>query len=281
VLDFSDNRRVVSDMRSPPGQPRGSWVCRGCTAGKPPGRSRLNSAFADLDYAIYLARPERRSSAGASAAKPPLTAEPRRQRPVRWTRRSLLVMTPRRELGGDLMLRLPCSSAVSGTAIALAAALMTERLVRRRAHAEELAAKPRLFSEQRSGRADAAAQPLPEERPESRVDLGFDMCGVDGVDIGGDWYDVIGVGDGKVIIVVGDVSVVARAATAMASLRYRSVRTWSRRSAGNRALQLTNLINVAGTATCDRVCGRVDVAGHSVSFANAGHPNPLRSTSDC
>jgi len=40
--------------------------------------------------------------------------------------------------------------------------------------------------------------------------------------------------------------------------------------------KLTNLINVVRDGHFATVlCGLVDVAGHSVSFANAGHPNPL------
>src|SRR5439155_497229 len=96
-----------------------------------------------------------------------------------------------------------------GTAIALAAALMTERLVRRRAHAEQLAEQNALlFSEQRSVAQTLQQSLLPEERPEfPGLDLAVRYVpGVDGVDIGGDWYDVIGVGDSKVVIVVGDVS---------------------------------------------------------------------------
>ena len=77
-----------------------------------------------------------------------------------------IVMTPRRALGGSLLARLPWLIAGLGTAIALAAALMTERLVRRRAHAEQLALQnARLFSEQRSVAQTLQHCLLPEERP--------------------------------------------------------------------------------------------------------------------
>ena len=96
-----------------------------------------------------------------------------------------------------------------GFVIALAAALMAERLVRRRADAEDLAQQnARLFSEQRSVAQTLQHSLLPEEKPEfPGLDLAVRYVpGVDGVDIGGDWYDVIGVDDGQVILVVGDVS---------------------------------------------------------------------------
>ncbi len=47
------------------------------------------------------------------------------------------------------------------------------------------------------------------------------VAGVEGVDIGGDWYDVVTLDDGRLFFVVGDVSGRGlRAATVMASLRY-------------------------------------------------------------
>ena len=46
-------------------------------------------------------------------------------------------------------------------------------------------------------------------------------AGVEGVDIGGDWYDAIAVDDERLLLVVGDVSGRGlRAATTMAELRY-------------------------------------------------------------
>ncbi len=241
-----------------------------------------NSAFADLDYAIYLGSTANVDHLlAASVAKPQLTGRTAEDSVPFGDTTLHLVMTPRRELGGDLMVRLPWLIGGVGIAIALAAALMTERLVRRRAHAEELAQQnARLFSEQRSVAQTLQNSLLPEERPEfPGLDLAVRYVpGVDGVDIGGDWYDVIGVGDGQVIIVVGDVSGRGlRAATAMASLRY-AIRAYVAQGDAPEIVlfKLTNLINVVRDGHFATVlCGLVDVAEHSVTFANAGHPNPL------
>jgi len=85
-----------------------------------------NSAFADLDYAIYLGSTVNVDHLlAASAAKPQLTGRTAEESVPFGDTTLLLVMTPRRELGGDLMLRLPWLIAGVGTAIAVGAALVT------------------------------------------------------------------------------------------------------------------------------------------------------------
>jgi serine phosphatase RsbU (regulator of sigma subunit) len=101
--------------------------------------------------------------------------------------------------------------------------------------------------------------------------------GVDGVDVGGDWYDVIDVGDGKVMLIVGDVSGRGlRAATVMAALRY-AIRAYAADgdSPDLILLKLSKLINVGDGHFATVLCGLVDVAERRITFANAGHPSPL------
>ena len=104
------------------------------------------------------------------------------------------------------------------------------------------------------------------------------MPGVDGVDIGGDWYDVIDVGGGQVILVVGDVSGRGlRAATEMASLRY-AIRAYAAQGDPPEVIlsKLSRLINLVRDGHFATVlCGLVNVAERRVTFANAGHPSPL------
>ncbi len=241
-----------------------------------------NSAFSDLDYAIYLGpTADLGHLLAASVANPRFTGHTAEDTVPFGDNTLHIVMSPRRDLGGNLLLRLPWIIGALGTALAVAAALMTERLVRRRAHAEQLARQNALlFSEQRSVAQTLQHSLLPEENPEFP---GLEIAvryvpGVDGVDIGGDWYDVIGVDEGKVIIVVGDVSGRGlRAATAMASLRY-SIRAYVAQGDAPEIIlsKLTKLINVVRDGHFATVlCGLVDVQEHSVTLANAGHPNPL------
>jgi serine phosphatase RsbU (regulator of sigma subunit) len=242
-----------------------------------------NSAFSDLDYAIYLgntANPDRllASSFADSGLRGRRTAATR----VNFGDSQLsLVMAPRRQLGGDVLARLPWIIGAVGLVIALAAALLTERLVRGREHAERLAQMTtRLLSEQRSVAQTLQHSLLPEVLPEFE---GLDLAvryvpGVDGVDVGGDWYDVIDVGAGQVLLVVGDVSGRGlRAATVMASLRY-AIRAFA--SQGDTPdeilFKLSRLIDVGKDGHFATVlCGLVNVAERRVTFANAGHPNPL------
>ena len=241
-----------------------------------------NSAFADLDYAIFLG-PETDADhlIAASSVDPHFAGRTASNRVSFGDTTLELVMTPRRQLGGDLLARLPWLIGGIGAVIALAAGLMTERLIRRRTHAEFLAQQnARLFSEQRGVAQTLQHALLPDELPAfSGLELAVRYVpGVDGVDIGGDWYDVIGLDDGRVLLVVGDVSGRGlRAATLMASLRY-GIRAYAAQGDAPATIlfKLTKLIDIVRDGHFATVlCGLVDVREHRVTFANAGHPNPL------
>jgi serine phosphatase RsbU (regulator of sigma subunit) len=241
-----------------------------------------NSAFSDLDYAIYLGTTDDvKHLLAASVADPHFTGRSVANNVAFGDSTLRIVLSPRRELGGSLLARLPWLIGGFGIAIAVAAALMTERLVRRREHAEALAAQNALlFSEQRSVAQTLQHSLLPDEKPEfPGLELAVRYVpGVDGVDIGGDWYDVIDVGDGQVILVVGDVSGRGlRAATEMASLRY-AMRAYAAQGdpPGVILSKLSRLINLVRDGHFATVlCGLVNVAERRVTFANAGHPGPL------
>ena len=81
----------------------------------------------------------------------------------------------------------------------------------------------RLYSEQRTIAQTLQHALLPEALPKIQgVETGARYeAGVEGVDIGGDWYDLIALDDHRLLLVVGDVSGRGvRAAATMASLRY-------------------------------------------------------------
>lgn len=250
-------------------------------------RVDTNTAFNDVDYAIYLGRDSSTRELIASSNANPNFGGRKAATNIAFGDRTLhLVLTPRQELGGTLLPRLPWIIAILGSIITIVAALMTERLVRRRADAEFLAAEnAHLFRQQRSVAQTLQHSLLPERLPE--VD-GLDIAvryatGVDGVDIGGDWYDVIVNDDGRVLIVVGDVSGRGlRAATVMASLRY-AIHAYAAQG-DEPATILTKLGSLISVERDDHfatvLCGLVDVAGHRLSIANAGHPSPLLVTGD-
>jgi hypothetical protein len=265
------------------------YVVYGEASLPPNRRSRVgnNSAFADVDYAIYLGHDKSsRSLLAASLANPNFKGRTASSSVAFGDGSLLVVLTPREELGGTLLPRLPWLIAVIGTAITLAAALMTERLVRRRSDAELLAREnAELFREQRSVAQTLQHSLLPDRLPE--VD-GLDLAvryapGADGVDVGGDWYDVMIVDDDRVLFVVGDVSGRGlRAATVMAALRY-GIHAYAAQGDDPATIltKLTKLISVERDGHFATVlCGTVDVTDHRVSMASAGHPNPLVVTED-
>jgi serine phosphatase RsbU (regulator of sigma subunit) len=241
-----------------------------------------NSAFSDLDYAIYVgSTADPAHLLAASVADPRFRGRTASDSLPFGDTTLLIVMTPRRQLGGELLARLPWLIGGFGILIALAAALMTERLLRRRMHAEQLAEQnARLFSEQRSVAQTLQHSLLPEELPEfAGLQLSVRYVpGADGVEIGGDWYDVMGVDDDGIIFVVGDVSGRGlRAATVMASLRY-AIRAYAAQGDDPAAIlvKLAKLIDIVRDGHFATVlCGRVNVAERMLTIANAGHPNPL------
>jgi PAS domain S-box-containing protein len=108
------------------------------------------------------------------------------------------------------------------------------------------------------------------------------LVGVDGNQVGGDWYDVLPLPDGAVGIAVGDVvGHDLRAAAAMGQLRgvVRSY-AWDGGQPGSvldRCDQLVQGLDMAAMATA--VYARLDPPGPDgtriLHYANAGHPTPL------
>ena len=108
------------------------------------------------------------------------------------------------------------------------------------------------------------------------------LVGVDGNQVGGDWYDVLPLPDGAVGIAVGDVvGHDLRAAAAMGQLRgvVRSY-AWDGGQPGSvldRCDQLVQGLDMAAMATA--VYARLDPPGsdgtRTLHYANAGHPTPL------
>lgn len=252
-------------------------------------RLETSSAFSDLNYAVYLGSSERSADLLAtSLAHLPVTGRRAATTVPFGDATFRLVMTPRGTLGGSLSKTLPWVIAGVGTVLAVTAALVTERLVRRRRRAEDDAAgfaedageSRRLYAEQR-GLAQALQHALlPREVPDfAGLDIGvLYLPGVGGVEIGGDWYDIVRLGDSTFLLVLGDVSGRGlRAATIMASLRY-AIRAYA---AQGDAPELI-LAKLSHVLSLDRdghfatiLCAAVDVDTHEMTVANAGHLNPL------
>lgn len=283
----SQNPRLGYEFNS--SLPNRRFVAYAETALPPHRQSALakNSAFSDLSFALYLgrsARPanlleasvDRVPSHGAVAVVPFGDSA------------FTLVVQPRGSLSGTLSERLPWIIAVFGALLALAAAVTTERLVRRRRQAESLAGaldqvaeeNRRLYTEQRTIAQTLQHALLPELLPDME---GIDSSsryvpGVKGIDVGGDWYDLIAIDDRTALFVVGDVSGRGLdAAVVMASLRY-AIRAYAAQGDAP-ALILTKLSDLVSVERAGHfatvLCAQCDIDRHEITVANAGHLPPL------
>lgn len=242
---------------------------------------RSDSAFVGLDYAIYLGKGEEPDHLVA-ASRPALPLRGRRAvEHIPFGDTTLtLVMSPTEDLGGSLLAKLPWIVLGGGVVLTLGAGWLTESLLRRRHHAELLALEnARLYAEQREAAHTLQQNLLPRTLPDlPEVDIAVRYVpGVSGTEVGGDWYDVIEA-DGRLVVVVGDVSGRGLAAAAvMASVRY-----------GMRALaaqgfppqEILARVELCDSAERDGhfatvLCGVIDLSTGTASVANAGHPPPL------
>jgi serine phosphatase RsbU (regulator of sigma subunit) len=257
----------------------------------PNRRSRFqsNSAFADLDYALYLGRTQN---------APNLLVTDLKKLPITGRHASVsipfgdsaftFVVTPRRPLAGSFAQRLPWIIAIVGLLLSLGAAALTARLIARRNQAQELAVSleqiadenRRLYAEQRTIARTLQHALLPEALPKVHgVETSARYeAGVEGVEIGGDWYDLIALDDHRLLLVVGDVSGRGvRAAATMASLRF-AIHAYAAQDDPPEAIlaKLSNLVNVNTSGQLATVlCAVVDVNAHRLTVTSAGHLPPL------
>ncbi len=261
-----------------------SYVVYSETLVAPGRRARVasNSAFSDLGYAIYLgskADPERLIA--ASPGDDPIRERHATETVPFGDTALLLVITPHHELGGGLLAALPWTIGIAGTLFAIAAAAVTERLSRRRDLAEDLAQEnARLYSQQRTVAHTLQQSLLPSSMPQlAGVECAARyLPGVAGVDVGGDWYDVMELDAQRAFFVVGDVSGRGvHAATVMASLRF-SMHAYALQGDPpatilGKSARLVNLDRDGHYATV--LCGLIDAQAGTLTLANAGHPEPL------
>jgi serine phosphatase RsbU (regulator of sigma subunit) len=199
-----------------------------------------------------------------------------------------LVMSSRGTLAGSLPKNLPWIIAILGTVLTAAATLMTLRLTQRRRAAEELAQRlevtatenRRLYAEQRTIAQTLQHALLPDALPQGphlEASARYE-AGELGVDVGGDWYDVIELDEQRLLLVVGDVSGRGlRAATTMASLRY-AIRAYAAEGDLPPAIltKVSRLVSVAVTGQLATIlCVLVDTEERTISVTSAGHLPPM------
>ena len=240
------------------------------------------SSFPNLNFALYL---------GGGAQQQELLEATTNQLPIggrtatttiQFANTHLtLVGTPTQPLGGSLSRRLTAIVILVGVVLAFGAAVITERLVRRRKSAELLAEENRRLYGEQQGLAESLQRALlPGIIPEipgveiaTRYEAGLDV-----MEIGGDWFDVIASSDGGFVFVVGDVSGRGvQAAIVMASLHY-AIRAYVAQGdpPGQILTKLCALLDVGRDGHFATVlCGRVDQDRREVALSSAGHLPPL------
>jgi serine phosphatase RsbU (regulator of sigma subunit) len=239
-----------------------------------------SSPFADLRFALYLGPKATSSELLEETAPPPRSG---------WTTSTAvpfgdtvitLVGSSSDQLAGGLSAALPWIVLGVGVVLALASGSTVEYMARRRAFAESLANdNARLYREQRDIAVTLQHALLPQVPVVDGVEIAARyLAGVAGIEVGGDWYDVIRTGERRFVFFVGDVSGRGlRAATTMASLRY-AVRAYVAQGDDIETVlaKLGDLLDVEVDHHFATVLAAdVDLARGQVRLASAGHFMPL------
>jgi serine phosphatase RsbU (regulator of sigma subunit) len=252
-------------------------------------RFQRSSSFADLDYALYLGRSQSNAALLVSDLKKPPMQGRQASISIPFGDSALtFVVSPRRPLGGTFAERLPWGVGILGLLLSLGAGALTVRMIDRRNHAQQLASSleqtadenRRLYSEQRLISRTLQHALLPEALPKiPGVETGARYeSGVEGVDVGGDWYDLIALDDHRLLLVVGDVSGRGvRAAATMASLRF-AIHAYAAEGDPPDVIltKLSRLVDISTSGQLATIlCALVDVQAHRMTVTSAGHLPPL------
>lgn len=239
-----------------------------------------SSPFGQLNYAIYIG--SRTSDDLLESSVPVPVRGHSAAVTVPFGDSSIIVVAvPRDRLTSEVSADLPWVALFVGLVLSVASAATVEYVSRRRRRAEMLAGEvSRLYAEQRSIAATLQEALLPQQLPSV---TGLEVAaryiaGTIGVDVGGDWYDVVPVGPGRVVFVVGDVSGRGvKAAAVMASLRFAS-RAFALQ--GSSPGEILDLLRKTLDFGDDRhfatvLCGQLDIPEHRLTLASAGHLPPI------
>lgn len=247
----------------------------------PPGRHitvPASSPYHVLQFALYV-----------NAIRPPDLLESTGSTPIKGRRAvasdrfgdsSILVVgASRANLAGDLSADLPWIVLGAGLALTAFAAATAELLGRRRRRAEELAEEnQRLYLEQRDIATTVQNALLPEVPTLEELEVGARyLAGTAGIDVGGDWYDVV-CRPGTCTFVVGDVCGRGlRAATTMAAVRF-ATRAYIAQGDDPRRI-VEKLARLQDFEDADLfatlLIGQIDIPSRRLTFVSAGHPPPL------
>lgn len=239
------------------------------------------SPYSQLNFALYLGRTTDNSQLLESSVPTPFKGQHATVSVPFGNSAVTIVASAKTELTPIASQALPWIALGLGAALSLTSALIVENLSRRRRRAEELSAQlESLYSAQRSIAETLQHSLLPDQLPRvTGMEIGARYRpGARGVDVGGDWYDVIALDEDRFVFIVGDVSGRGvKAASVMASLRFAG-RGFAMEGHGPAEIlrHLAGLLDIGTDGHFATVlCGLVDVRRHEVTLANAGHLPPV------
>lgn len=245
------------------------------------------SPFANLRFALYLGSSTSDNHLlETNVASLPLTGRTATTTLVFGATTLTLVAGSATPLGGTISSALWWIIAAAGALLTLVGAFTAHRLVASQEAAERLTIEVRSLLGQQRSIAEALQQALLPRRLPSTAELSITaryVPGTHGVEIGGDWYDVMRLDDHRYFFVVGDVSGRGvEAGAVMASLQF-AIRGFV--TEGHQPDQvldaLTRLLDVQRDQHFATVlCGIVDLLARTLTLANAGHLPPLLVSGD-
>ena len=237
-----------------------------------------NSPDAGLNVAIYFGKTTRASAlVETNVSHLPLAGTVSTALVPFGSSELTLEISPTSPLAGRWSELLPWGILVGGLLFTLGVVFLTERLVRRRRYAEQLAEENRrLYGEQRNVSLTLQRSLLPKDLPtiEGVEFAARYIPGESGIEVGGDWYSAIAIDDHRFAFVVGDVSGRGlAAATIMAGLRY-TIRAYA--AIGYRPERILEMVATEISIDSDRhfataLVGLVDDDRHELTMASAGH----------
>ncbi|HEY0869743.1 MAG TPA: SpoIIE family protein phosphatase, partial [Acidothermaceae bacterium] len=181
------------------------------------------SPFADLKVALYLGPLTTNDQLLEATTATPIQGHTAQTSLPLGNTEVTIVGASMKPLAGGLSNALMWIVIGSGIALALTIGWIVEYAIRRRLHAEDLARdNDRLYREQRDIAGTLQHALLPQLPEVAGLDVAARyVAGVAGLEVGGDWYDVMQTDDDHCVFFVGDVSGSGlNAAALMGSLRY-------------------------------------------------------------
>jgi hypothetical protein len=241
----------------------------------PPG-----GAFSGLDLAVYLGPTASADQLVQTTAPIPIRGDTATTSVPFGDSEFTVVAASPGSLTGPLSAALPWIVLGGGGVLAIGGGAMVETLSRRRTVAELLAADNAALYRQQRGIAGTLQHALLPEVPQIHgVDAAARyVAGVDELEVGGDWYDVVPGPSGRSVFVVGDVSGQGLpAATTMAALRF-AVRAYVAQGDDIPTVltRLRGLLDIhVDHQFATVLLGELDPATGLVRVVSAGHFGPL------